>query len=234
MANQKYNETGSGFDTQFDNRLLGERGDKQAGAAEKGSSEKAGDFRAAKRNTDSEADDNPETEEQADIGSALQSARSKKAASAQESESSGLQEAAAAPIRKGTSQLLRSAWTNLIPSWGLTLIWINIHVFLGMIFGNKYFCKLGVEWSDQISGAMAKSGEVKKKLDEKAGSSIGLVEKMGVGCADLGCLIILIAVVALIALLLQIFNDTLAFLAQNFGYIWDMAKEAVVEMTSSK
>ena len=30
-----------------------------------------------------------------------------------------------APAKIGTNWLLRSAWINLIPSWGLTLIWIN-------------------------------------------------------------------------------------------------------------
>ncbi len=231
MANQKNNETGSGFDASFDNRLLGERSEK-TNSTNKNSSEKAGDFRASQRGGAPETEENSEFDP--DMRSTSQAARSKKAALAAESGASGLQEAGAAPVRKGTSQLLRAAWINLIPSWGLTLIWVNIHIFLGMVFGNKYFCKLGVEWSDQVSGAMAKSGEVKKRLDEKAGNSIGLVEKMGVGCADLGCLIILIAAVALIALLLQIIENPLKFLTQNLGFVWSVVKQAVVKWFSSE
>lgn len=51
-----------------------------------------------------------------------------------------------APIRKGTSALLRQSWINLIPSWGLTLIYINIHIFGNIAISPKFFCKFGEEW----------------------------------------------------------------------------------------
>lgn len=56
-------------------------------------------------------------------------------------------EAALAPAKKGLNNLLKSAWGNLISSFGLTLIWIDIHVFLHMVLGDKLFCDLGEEWA---------------------------------------------------------------------------------------
>lgn len=67
-------------------------------------------------------------------------------------------DAITAPIQQGTSKLLQAAWENLIPSWGLTLLWIDIHVFLNMLFP-KMFCDLGKEWLSAKSGG---SGILKK------------------------------------------------------------------------
>lgn len=60
--------------------------------------------------------------------------------------------AALAPARKGTSALLKASWENLIETFGLTLIWIDIHVFLNMVFGDKLFCNLGEEWIPEKPG----------------------------------------------------------------------------------
>ncbi len=101
-------------------------------------------------------------------------------------------EQVAAPVNKATSKLLKSSWENLIDSFGATLIWINIHVFLKMVFGEKFFCKLGMEWIDD---------NIKKtspQLAEKAGQKIGLVEKAGLALLDLILLFILLAAFALL------------------------------------
>ena len=55
--------------------------------------------------------------------------------------------AALSPMRIALAKLLQSAWTNLIPSWGLTLFYIDLHVFLGLVFGKDIFCDLGEEWT---------------------------------------------------------------------------------------
>lgn len=60
--------------------------------------------------------------------------------------------AALAPARKGTSALLKAAWENLITTWGFSLFWIDIHVFLNMVFGDKLFCNLGEEWIPEKPG----------------------------------------------------------------------------------
>lgn len=67
--------------------------------------------------------------------------------------------------QSATGGLLKSAWAYLIPSWGLTLVWINIHVFLSWVMSGV-FCKIGEEWipksMKKISGtasAMLRLGE---------------------------------------------------------------------------
>jgi len=68
-------------------------------------------------------------------------------------------DAALSPARKAISNLLQSAWENLIDSFGATLIWIDIHVFLNMVMGKKLFCDLGEEWIPEkpnIPGAAKK------------------------------------------------------------------------------
>jgi hypothetical protein len=130
------------------------------------------------------------------------------------------------PISKGTSALLRQAWTYLIPSWGLTLIWINIHAFLNQVIGSRYFCNLGEEWVDLAAGGSAQAKEAMKK---KAGKSIGLVEKMGLGCLNLGCLLLIIIVVGILVLMLKIIESPLSFFAELIGYIWRAAVNGVVK-----
>lgn len=53
---------------------------------------------------------------------------------------------ALSPVKKALSGLLKASWENLIDSFGATLLWIDAHVFMSMIFGNKIFCDLGEEW----------------------------------------------------------------------------------------
>ncbi len=60
--------------------------------------------------------------------------------------------AALAPAKKAVSGLLKASWENLIDSFGLTLIWIDIHVFLNMVLGKKLFCDLGEEWIPEKPG----------------------------------------------------------------------------------
>jgi len=42
-----------------------------------------------------------------------------------------------------TDQFLKQCWLNLVPSLGLTLIYINIHCFLRYLLGIKLFCSFG-------------------------------------------------------------------------------------------
>jgi len=77
-----------------------------------------------------------------------------------------------APARLGTSNALRWAWGALLPSWGLSSIWINIHVFLKAVFGEKLFCKLGDEW------VPPKAAEMTGEAGKTVGKAIGLVEVM--------------------------------------------------------
>lgn len=131
-----------------------------------------------------------------------------------------------APMRKGTSSLLRQAWIYLVPSFGLTLIWINIHAFFNLIFGPRYFCNLGEEWIDLVSGG---SVQAKEAMSKSAGKSAGTVEKMGLGCLNLGCLFLIIIVVGIIALILKVVESPLSFFAEMIGYVWDAAVNGITQ-----
>lgn len=108
-------------------------------------------------------------------------------------------------FRLATDFLLRESWISLIPSWGLTLIWINIHVFLGFILGDQYFNKLGHEW---LSAGFAKletaatskaAGQEFQKMLGSVGDKIGFLEVLLVLLLDILVLLILMIIVALIA-----------------------------------
>ena len=50
------------------------------------------------------------------------------------------------PVNQGTSSLLKAAWLNIINTFGLSIIWIDIHIFLSQVLGKDLFCSLGEEW----------------------------------------------------------------------------------------
>jgi len=101
------------------------------------------------------------------------------------------------PARVATSQLLRWSWFTLIPSWGLTLVLINLHVFLGKVLGNQFFCKLGNEWiPKEVQELGGEAGEV-------AGKIIGTVEVMLLLFLDLLALFIIGAVLAFIVMIVN-------------------------------
>jgi hypothetical protein len=116
--------------------------------------------------------------------------RAEKAKKTAAEEKNAVESEKGSALSRGTSSLLRSAWTNLITSFGLTLIWIDAHILLRQIFGKSLFCKLGAEWTDKI-GAQAKTAKETKMLT--------IVEPMGVAFCNLGCLIIILSVMAIIS-----------------------------------
>jgi len=58
------------------------------------------------------------------------------------------------PAKKVTGTLLKMAWNALIPSYGLSIIYIDFHVFLRWVIGDKLFCKLGEEWLPESVGEL--------------------------------------------------------------------------------
>lgn len=96
-----------------------------------------------------------------------------------------------APAKLGTSRALQWAWITLIPSFGLTLLYINLHVFLRYVFGEKLFCKLGEEWiPKQLAGAGGEAGKMANK-------SIGLIEVIGLAFLDLVLFFVIVGFVSL-------------------------------------
>ncbi len=49
-------------------------------------------------------------------------------------------------VKNATAELLKQSWINLIPSWGLTVIYLNIHILGAKLLGTKYFSEPGEEW----------------------------------------------------------------------------------------
>jgi hypothetical protein len=156
-------------------------------------SEMAGDFRAARRDRGDLLEDDDTS-----VRSLRQSALMRQKAEKDKADSEASR-ASTSPMRQATDKLLQAAWENLIDSFGLTLIWIDIHVFLNKVLGPKVFCDLGDEWLP---------AEAKKVLakSDNAKSSVALIEKaeeIGCGCLNLGCLFILVAIFALFAFIAQ-------------------------------
>lgn len=104
-------------------------------------------------------------------------------------------DAGSALTKMGTSHLLRWAWGVLIPSFGLSLIYINAHVFLRWIFPEN-FCKLGDEWlPKQVFG--------EHSAKNIAGTGFGLVEVIGLLILDLLLLFVLLGGLAFIVMIVN-------------------------------
>mgnify|MGYP007082099174 CR=1 FL=1 len=80
-----------------------------------------------------------------------------------------LKTAVATPVKLATSRALQWAWGVAIPSWGLSMLYVNAHVFLHWVFPDL-FCKLGAEWQPKIVG------EGKHSASSVAGTGFGIAE----------------------------------------------------------
>jgi hypothetical protein len=223
MAKEKDNQFSGGLEGDLDSRLLKPKIDDK-----ESSSDRVGTLREAKRSSKDLG--NGYQKEAQDLRQAvLQKKQQAKITAAKEAKTKIFRKIGS--MRKGTSALLRGAWINLIDSFGLTLIWIDIHVFLGKVVGHDSFCKLGEEWTDKVMAGLGSSTS-KEVLERKARNSVGLVEKIGLGCLNLGCLIVVIVIFVIIALVLKFIESPLEFFAGMIGYVWNSAKDAIVRFSS--
>jgi hypothetical protein len=94
------------------------------------------------------------------------------------------------PAKMATANGLRWAWLTLIPSWGLSIIYINMHVFLRFVFPDL-FCKLGDEWIPKIVSNKSTAKNV-------AGTAFGIVEIIALVIIDLVLLILLLIILTII------------------------------------
>jgi hypothetical protein len=108
-----------------------------------------------------------------------------------------LEEKVTAPAKAGTSWLLKASWLNLIDSFGLTLIYINLHVFGRWVLGEKFFCKLGEEWLPKEASAVG--GEAGKT----AGRAVGIVEIMALLILDLIVIFIIFVILGILILIVS-------------------------------
>jgi len=109
-------------------------------------------------------------------------------------------------VKQGTSQLLKQSWRYLIPSLGLTLIYINIHVILEYVFGEKMFCKLGQEW---LPKKMKQAGE---QMAEKFTKGLGLAEFMALIFLDLLAFALFLLVLTAIGLVVYSLTEPTKFI----------------------
>lgn len=174
-------------------------------------SEKAGEFRAARRGEMQNRDEN----EQASLRERVQQ---KKVQESKEKNQDDLVSnlTPTSGILKGTDEMLKFAWENLIISFGLTLIWIDIHVFLNKVFGPKVFRDVGEEWLPDSLKRIAGT-------NKSAAGLLKIVEGSGIGCLNLGCLFIVIFIASLISIIASIISGDLSL-------IWDLFEGALLEL----
>jgi hypothetical protein len=136
-----------------------------------------------------------ETKKEAQLSADKKAASDVKASKASSSASSdsvsGIEK-----FTKAVDELLKSAWENLIDSFGLTLLYIYFHWFMHQLFP-KFFCDLGQEW------VPAEVKEVSPDAAKAMGKKVGLVEKALVGWT---CLILLVSCLQMIIIIYLILN----------------------------
>lgn len=160
--------------------------------------EKAGDLQAAKRESPLGA--TPKESGDLSFSEQVQLSRQEESQAVKEKEDkpSGI-----SPVRIVTDNLLKGAWTNLITSWGLTLLYIDLHFFLNKVVGEKFFGPLGEEWVPpkikRAAGAQV----------DKVGGLIKISETMGCALLNLLALAIVIGLLALASLIAAVIADPL-------------------------
>lgn len=122
-------------------------------------------------------------------------------------------------LSTGPSELLTASWLNIIDTFGLTLIWINIHVFLHFIVSKKIFVALGQEWVTMVPEGNKVLSEFKKSDTAKeAVAGVSMVEYMLLIFLDLLALFIIIIVAAIIIVIIAVAED----LGKLFTLLWEM------------
>jgi hypothetical protein len=159
--------------------------------------QRAGELREEKKKAGEEGDGgidnekrNQEPEEQGDIRQSKLAALKEKA-NIKRRLKEKVNESVINPAKMATANGLRWAWLTLIPSWGLSIIYINMHVFLRFVLPDL-FCKLGEEWVPKQAKAL--TGEA----GGLAGKGIGILEIIALVIIDLILLILLLIILTII------------------------------------
>ncbi|MFA6514482.1 MAG: hypothetical protein WCT50_04330 [Patescibacteria group bacterium] len=230
QANQIKNKTGS--DERFDSSLMNPG---------ESSSDKAGALNEAKRKEKSGAPDqaNPQEEPQTLREAVIAAKREEAAKDKKEEEGEGgIKSKFSAQIRKTTSKWLCDSWINLWDSFGLTLFYINFHVFARLVVGKSWFCKLGEEWLE--SGIIGGTNELKdavlgktlSKYTDKANTCSNIGESTVLGILDFALLLVIFINLAIIGAMLQVFENPMAFIGQIFGWVWDSTIGGITNVSS--
>ncbi|NCN25626.1 hypothetical protein COT94_03235 [Candidatus Falkowbacteria bacterium CG10_big_fil_rev_8_21_14_0_10_37_14] len=111
-------------------------------------------------------------------------------------------DSATSSLSSSFSKALAQAWLNLIDSFGLTLIWINVHTFLSLVLGEHIFVRLGHEWIDQFGADKLGENKLARQTTYRVGEKIHLLEVLLLIALDLIVLILIVLSVALFLIIL--------------------------------
>ncbi len=139
-------------------------------------------------------------DEQQKISLRQKVASAKKALNIKEKAKKKIEEKVTAPAKMGTNWLLRWAWLSSGTVLGFIFIglpYINIHVFLRFVLGEKFFCKLGDEWIPKKIKAVG--GDAGKMT----GKGIGLIEILILLFLDAVALFSILAILGLISMIIS-------------------------------
>ncbi len=135
---------------------------------------------------------------------------------------------AATAVNRGTSQFLQKMWMAAPNTYGLSILYVNLHWGLNKILGDKFFCPLGDEWFQ--SGMPTKPG-----VKNTGSEAILGVPKKGAGMLEGGILVSVDAIVLGLVLINVAFIVLVAWMIENpkdalwelgFGEFWKMVKVA--------
>ena len=144
---------------------------------------------------DSENDDSQEEElEPQSLREATLMARARK--NEKEKESIKLSEKAN-PIKKFSAQLLKSSWTNILPTFGFSVFGILANVILKLVFGDKFFCRLGDEWT--FGTPVAAAGKKTKMIN--------IAEPMAFALVMILLTLFILSILALVAMIVGFIKD---------------------------
>jgi len=92
------------------------------------------------------------------------------------------------------------------------LLYVNLHVFLRFVLGDKLFCKLGQEWlPKQISSVSGAPGEM-------AGKTIGIVEVMALLLLDL---VLFLSILSIITIIVWIADSLVVKILATGAEVWE-------------
>ena len=178
------------------------------------------DFSQSPKNQSSAEEDTAEPEEELDQSASLKQAKAM-AKKQQSTSKPSTMDKAGTPLRILTSGALRSYWRYLIPSYGVSIIGINLHGFMSLIMGHSFFAKYGHEWVEVVKNK-ARHDPVAYKAAVALGDKLGVLEKMLIFSLDFIVLsAIFLALVILVVVTMALFQPWTA--AWTFlSWLYDM------------
>lgn len=203
----------------IDEQLLAASNDQESSSGDESSD--PGAFREDKRNQTPMGPDGNAGDSGQSFRMAKQAAKNQAKDKDEPSRLSAALDKATAPARKATGSCLKQAWLNAPETFGCTLAWVNIHVFLRQVLGKKLFGPLGSEWLPNEK-PMAGANE------SEAGKALGKGMQLGEGCLlsilDLGCLLIIVCLLAIAAVIVTAIENPGEFVAYAAQIITEVIK----------